>query len=407
MSKHHTPPQPRKNAPSQRPGAFDNADALPKGCSLVQWKNQDGTQETRYRVRVARKNLKINKLVLTLEEAKLLLGVSENLTNNHGKYSDEMAEKINFLISNDLEVEILHHIKSKFALKTTEKDSRQKSAELSRIKTISKTPIFIGEKRTNFGSFSIYEIKRKHLLAYCEARDKPDVSQETIKRELSLLQGFFKSKLNSSVSVDMFDQSPFAGFSYHYKYAYERKEKVRLTDEQEQALFNELSKNEKMFDIAKIALLTGMRKSEILFLTQKQITDDKILLQKQDTKTRKARKILLLPDVKAILSKYKTERLFNYTIDGFNANWRRICKNAGLDGFNFHSLRAEFISRIIALDLNNIQKQQLSNIISYKYFEKTYLNSQAQTSLETIEDVAKQVGHSSLEVTSSTYVKSK
>lgn len=401
MTKPHTPQPPKKNGSTGLTG-------LPAGCSMVSWVNQSGERENRIRVRVNRKNLKINKLVSNLEEAEALLGITKKATINiKTKLPEEIAENVRSLITAELGLRLKAYVKNKFSNRTREQDKRQLVAELSRVKTISQTKIFVEENETELGEFSVYEVKRKHLLAYCEARDKPGTAQSTIKRELSLLQGFYKHLVNHSSSVDLFEQSPFFSFSYKFKFAYEVKEKERITEEQEEALFQELMKNEKMLDIAKVALYTGMRKSEILFLRQEQIKDDRIILSKTDTKSKKARVVLLTDEVKAILDKYPSKRLFNYTIDGFNANWKRMVSKAGMASLNFHNLRLEFISRILALDLNQIQKQHLAGIRSYKYFEKEYIDKQAQENVITAEEVAKQVGHASLEITSSTYTKTK
>lgn len=394
MTKPPTPQRSKKTAPAP------NAE-LPRGCSLVHWTNADGVQEVRYRVRVSRKNLKINKLVATLEEAETLLGVSKKVTQNIFEITKEQQDAVNSLMFDDLQTQLTKYIKDKYKDETEPKKLRQKSSELSRIKTICKTSFFISNtyQSVEFGSFSIYKIKRRNLLEYCEQRDLKTVAQETVRRELSMLQGFFKAKMNASSSVDLFDTSPFFGFSYKFKYAYERKEKTRITEAQENKLLSVLSKNKQMLDITKIALLTGMRKSEILFLRKSQIGDNYIFLQKTDTKTNKKRSVLIGEAVKEILKDYKNERVFSYTIDGFNSNWKRALKSAEIENFTFHNLRYEFISRLLALDLNDIQKQQLAGILSFDYWKKTYI--QTQKALETIEEVAQHVGHSRLAQVSS------
>ncbi|WP_374409504.1 site-specific integrase [Hydrogenophaga sp.] len=384
---------------------------LPRGVSLVSWVNQDGQQATRYRVRANRKNLKINKLVDSFEDVKAILNISDDIEEK--KPSPEMMEKINNLIFSNLESELKKFVNKKYN-KEDEKQKRQLQAELSRIKTISNTKILTFQddgKALKFGELDHYKLKRLHFIAYCEARDKKTVAQETIKREISLLRSYFKNLLNSSKGAYAYEVNILSNFSYKFKYAYERKEKIRLNEEQEQKLFDVLKNNEKMLDIVALALLTGMRKSEILFLKSENIFEDHISLNKKDTKTRQARTIYLNEEAKQILSKYKNKdgRLFSYSVDGFNSNWQRALKNSGLSKvISFHNLRFEFISRIVALELNEVQKLQLSRLSSFQYFEKIKKeipekNIQAPT---TPEEVSNQVGHS-LEVMAKTYTRSK
>jgi integrase len=123
---------------------------------------------------------------------------------------------------------------------------------------------------------------------------------------------------------------------------------VDFGDDAESMLFDSLRacENPAMLQIVGLALETGMRRSEILSLRWAQIKDSHVELKRTKTK---ARKVALSPAAKAILdSVHKDgEKLFGYTLDGFASNWKRSRKRAGLDGFRFHDLRREFISRIL------------------------------------------------------------
>lgn len=387
---------------------------LPRGVSLVQWQNQDGTKVTRYRVRVKNKTQTLNKLAETWAEVCDLLNIVEN--NEEKQLDKKTSEKVFSLIFSNLETELKKYLLRKYKLEDIEEsknladiERRQFKAELSRIKTISQTNIFYNEKLEKFGNLNHWKLKRIHFLAYCEARDKSTIAQETIKREISLIRGYFKYLLNSSRGANAYEHNILNGFSYRFNYAYERKEKERITEKQEEALFEALKNNRKMLDIVALALLTGMRKSEVLNLKQEQINEGIIYLDKKDTKTRRSRTVFLNEDAQNILNNYKQPgRIFTYTIDGFNANMKRALSKAGLSKvINLHHLRMEFVSRVMSLDyFNDIQKQQLAGLSSFGYFKKTFLDKQKKTRPETPEDVAKNNGQS-LEVMSLLYSKVK
>jgi integrase len=97
-----------------------------------------------------------------------------------------------------------------------------------------------------------------------------------------------------------------------------------------------------------LAFYSGMRKSEILFLTWKEVDLAKgfIRLSADRTKTKVARSIPLHPDVRYLLDKIPrplhTDRVFlrrGKPFDFFEPGFRAACKKAGLEDFTFHDLR--------------------------------------------------------------------
>jgi len=100
--------------------------------------------------------------------------------------------------------------------------------------------------------------------------------------------------------------------------------------------------------IVVLAFYSGMRKSEILFLTWKEVDLAKgfIRLSADRTKTKVARSIPLHPDVRSLLDKIPrplhTDRVFlrhGKPFDFFEPAFRAACKKAGLEDFTFHDLR--------------------------------------------------------------------
>ena len=97
-----------------------------------------------------------------------------------------------------------------------------------------------------------------------------------------------------------------------------------------------------------LAFYSGMRKSEIVFLTWKEVDLAKgfIRLNADRAKTKVARSIPLHPDVKFVLDQIPrplhTDRVFlrhGKPFAFFERAFRAACKRAGLEDFTFHDLR--------------------------------------------------------------------
>ena len=107
-----------------------------------------------------------------------------------------------------------------------------------------------------------------------------------------------------------------------------------------------------------LALLTGLRRGDLLNLTRDSLTDDGLLVKSQ--KTGKALLFEYTDELNAVLSRAKklrpqlpgrylirTRQGKQYTGSGFSANWQRLMRKAqknGIEKFNFHDLRAKCAS---------------------------------------------------------------
>jgi len=181
----------------------------------------------------------------------------------------------------------------------------------------------------------------------------------------------------------------------------------RLTADEEERLLKALSQtsNKDIVIITVLALITGMRKSEIMLMKKADIKDNYIQLYK--TKNGLPRKVKLLPKAQQIMSsilldienKKSTDYVFDLSIEGFNSQWKRIINELKIEDFKFHDLRSEFISRALEEYSNHFAVSELANIDDITYFEKTHLfnfeeNNRVNNKNMNVErDTQRQVGH--------------
>ena len=122
----------------------------------------------------------------------------------------------------------------------------------------------------------------------------------------------------------------------------------RLNDNEAKYIINHQFKNKDMNNIIELAIETGMRRSEILSITNDDIKDNYIYLS--DTKNNSPRKIPLTKKVKEIINK----SILPYSIssNAVRLNWYRMTKRAGIVDLHFHDLRHEAISRFFEKGLS-------------------------------------------------------
>ena len=110
-------------------------------------------------------------------------------------------------------------------------------------------------------------------------------------------------------------------------------------------------------DFCLFALLTGMRRGEILNLRWIDITPEYILIQSSDvytTKSGKTRRIFYTPQLQEILERRKTESAYCFTTQGIKINQRTItknfqevCKRAKITGKTFYTFRHTFATWLL------------------------------------------------------------
>ncbi|WP_020181508.1 site-specific integrase [Methylotenera sp. 1P/1] len=408
---------------------------LQKGIQEVSYKQKDGTTVIKYRVRINKKDIKLNKLVDSLETANELINNSKTIIGKNAlnSFLTQEEEKLfkeyehsQFLQNDSLEALLnafndKHFIRKHKDLNELDRMSNKKYVAL--VKNISKVKItdnslfidspisvanaFADEFTINFGDLNPLKMTSADIASYISKRLET-VKKSTVKRELNYLSSFFNNFSNYFTKYStLMDINPVAKVNKKDLKNYFIKRDRRLTADEEERLLKALSQtsNKDIVIITVLALITGMRKSEIMLMKKADIKDNYIQLYK--TKNGLPRKVKLLPKAQQIMSsilldienKKSTDYVFDLSIEGFNSQWKRIINELKIEDFKFHDLRSEFISRALEEYSNHFAVSELANIDDITYFEKTHLfnfeeNNRVNNKNMNVErDTQRQVGH--------------
>ncbi len=196
-----------------------------------------------------------------------------------------------------------------------------------------------------FGDCRPEDITPQHIYRYIDERiDKPSAASH----EVSLLRHVF----NKAIRWGAAKENP-------VKFVEKPRSKPRdryVTDEEFLAVYNLASPRLQI--TMDLALLTGLRRGDLLSLTRDHLTEEGILI-----KTGKSGKALIIEyssDLRNVLDRAKkihpqvpgkyiirTQSGTAYSPSGFSANWKRLMRKAvktGIESFTFHDLRAKSAS---------------------------------------------------------------
>lgn len=393
---------------------------LPRGIQLINWRNADKSKSVRYRVRIQRKTFQADELFETLEDAEKFLADTKSEKGRQALLKDQSEKDAirrqaialgikDFLIG---PLRLSDYLK-RYAEKhypippddAPEAKKKWQATQVSRLEVIKRVKVEVGNAvgkngepltgrvalmasgmpvlRREFGSLQLSEITRKTAASYIEARQQ-QVSLSTVKRDVSFLRSFFHGLYTlDEEGAKAIKENPFATPEIRKKLiGADQRRDVRLADFGEDAqerLFNALRacRNPEMLQIVALSLATGMRRGEVLAVEWNQVGDGFIALRADQTKSKKARKVPLSQEAKEILAQCDKDksadgRVFNYTADGFRSVYRRVRETAGLQGFRFHDLRHEYVSRILETLSSPVAAAELAGQ-SVRHIEEQHL----------------------------------
>jgi integrase len=181
--------------------------------------------------------------------------------------------------------------------------------------------------------------KKKQKSTYKRKRSPKNTTPATVNREVACL----KTILNRAVHHKKLSSNPLQGL----KMLLENNVRKRLlTGEELEALLDACAPHVR--SIVLTAYITGMRKSEIIFLTWNEVDQKKgfIRLSPERTKTKTGRNIPIHPALKelfkALPRALNSNRVFladGIPVDSIKTAFNAACRRAGIEDFCFHDLR--------------------------------------------------------------------
>lgn len=411
--------------------------SIPRGIQVVSWKNATSKQkQQRYRIRINRKNFQCDKLFENLEEAIEFLNSTKNQSgiNKLNDLTHEEQSRANAISEFLTSPPFLFYVNSYFEKYVLIKDDgtdlkkRNLSSDISRLNKIINREVEYNSKisksfslamKIGFSTntkplkdFKLEEIDDVVITNYIRSRlaetKKPSLG--TVKREVDMLSGVF-TKIRyldkQAYLTKLNGQNPCATADLSLLKGWDNPIKQRIKPELEKVIIKALRqhKNKEMLLIFTLAITTGMRRSEILSLTWDKVflEENKILLTK--TKSGRKREVVLTEDAKEVIKNIPKidERLFHYTIDGYNTNWQRLKRKHGFSEVRMHDTRREFISKMLQMCSSSIVVADMISMSDINYFDKHY--SEEDTNLNTQDKIIKSVGHARKSTTKGYFTK--
>lgn len=218
--------------------------------------------------------------------------------------------------------------------------------------------------RERFGGMLLDEITPLDIEKYKSARRKL-VGPATVNKELAC----FKTMFSKAVIWNLATENPVKRVSLFR----EPPGRVRYLsrDEIDRLLFEAA---DHLKPIIIVALFTGMRKSEILKLTWRDIDFDHRLIYVRNSKNGSAREIPMAREVVAALETLPVTEHRVFTADGhrpvtsIRTGFENAVKRAQLQDFSFHDLRHTFASHLV---MNGVELLTVKELLGHKTLAMT------------------------------------
>jgi len=214
--------------------------------------------------------------------------------------------------------------------------------------------IMLKEIRQEFGNKKVDEITALEVSSfYNKVKERASVS--TANRYLTLLKMIF----NKGIKWELVDSNPVSKVSkgkeppgrLRYLSVYEIKNLLNAC-------------NKRILPIVLCALLTGMRRGEILKLKWKDVDLENNVIYLKETKSGKGRVIPIMSQLKELLLRLKKnsisdeDRVFNVPYITLRRYFKKALIKANISNFRFHDLRHTFASYFVMAtnDLSSLQQ---------------------------------------------------
>jgi integrase len=211
----------------------------------------------------------------------------------------------------------------------------------------------IGLMARHLGKHTCSGLNEKDLRAYRAARYAEGVQEVSVNNELVLLKcAITFAKGRGLILSSVFDTLVSKAERRRVFIPYVQKHKfVRLSDDDFEKIVAGIE-NEESRLVARLALATGMRISEVVNLTWDRVLLDRIVLSNSAeymTKNGKDRDVPLTLRRRAMLPQriVGVNRVYTVTQEGTGLAWRNAVKKAKMSDVHFHDLRHEWASRFM------------------------------------------------------------
>jgi len=220
----------------------------------------------------------------------------------------------------------------------------------------------------------LHNLKIQHLSAWRDEQTNQGYSPNTIRLHLAVLSHLYTVAQNEWGYEGL--KNP---VSLLYKPKLPSVRETRISDNDIDLLISN-TQSPYLPSLIRLALLTAMRRSELIKLTWQDIDWAKHLIHLKDTKNGENRQVPIFNQVKVLLQEIEKGdgQLFPIKEHAVSVAFRRAVKRSGLANISFHTLRHEAITRFFEKGLSIPEVASISGHKSWAMLRRyTHLQSKA------------------------------
>lgn len=415
---------------------------LPRGIQKITRTNKDGTKVTSFRVQMKRKGIVVDQLFPSADEAINFLNEQRAKLNLPRKTIEASSldmpievmqeflkdyfdhPNLGKCIDKYIEIYVRPRYEKYYLSDTAEAKMKLRNYKntLSFFKTIKNTKVranFIlgnfeiqfqggfNSQDSNFGDIKVEDIDERTINSYIQTRASKGIKAQSIQREITYISNVFnKLKYISQELKDI--KNPTRDYDRDLLKLAEQSPKrlFRFTEERKEDFLKAIQthQNPDFTRIIELMLLTAMRRSEVVLLRWSQIQCDYIELDQTKTKPRT---VFLTKEAKDLIQSIPRhpgrDRLFKYTVLGFDGSYTKWLKDHGFSDITSHKLRKEAISNFVERigSDNSLLIAEILGIQSIRKLEENI--KQMPQAIRNQNDLLKNVGHSNADITKRHY----
>ena len=223
----------------------------------------------------------------------------------------------------------------------------------------------------------LHNLKIQHLSAWRDEQINQGYSANTIRLHLAVLSHLYTVAQNEWGYEGLKNPVP-----HLYKPKLPRVRETRMSDNDIDLLISN-TQSPYLPSLIRLALLTAMRRSELIKLTWQEIDSDKHLIHVKETKNGANRQIPISNNIQTVLDNIDGDQgpLFPIKEHAVSVAFRRAVKRSGLENMSFHTLRHEGITRFFEMGLTIPEAASISGHKSWAMLRR-YTHLQSKTLID-------------------------